>query len=188
VRLAFPDPALSAAGLILHRPEPGDIPWITAACSDRELSRNTPSIPYPYSEADARTFVEHADRAWAEGSEATFVMAQAANGEGLGIIAVHLHPGDPGLAEVGYWLRREARGQGTATAAVRLVSEWAFAVLGIERLNLTTAPENTASQRVAERAGFTREGLLRAWLPVPGGRRDSLMFSLLPGDPRREPR
>jgi RimJ/RimL family protein N-acetyltransferase len=54
--------------------------------------------------------------------------------------------------------------------------------LGVERLYLTTAPDNIASQRVAERAGFTREGLLRSHLPIPGGRRDSVMYSLLPGD------
>jgi RimJ/RimL family protein N-acetyltransferase len=46
-----------------------------------------------------------------------------------------------------------------------------------------TAPENAASQRVAERAGFTREGLLQAWLPTSAGRRDSVMYSLLSDDP-----
>ena len=96
------------------------------------------------------------------------------------MISLHLFAGDPGLAEVGYWLRREARGHGAATTAVRLVAGWAFGELGIGRLNLQTAPENLASQRVAERAGFTREGLLRAWLPTATGRRDSVMFSLLP--------
>jgi RimJ/RimL family protein N-acetyltransferase len=63
---------------------------------------------------------------------------------------------------------------------VRLVAGRAFGELGIGRLNRQTAPENLASQRVAERAGFTREGLLRAWLPTPEDRRDSVMFSLLP--------
>jgi len=180
VRLAFPDPPLWAGGLVLRRLESGDIGWITAACSDRELSRYTAAIPYPYTEADARAFVKDAARGWAEGSAATFVVAQAASGQGLGMIGLHLFAGDPGLAEVGYWLRREARGQGAATTAVRLVAGWAFGELGVARLNLQTAPENLASQRVAERAGFTREGVLRAWLPTAGGRRDSVMFSLLP--------
>jgi len=186
VRLAFPDPALGTAGIVLRRPVPGDVPWITVACSDRELSRYVPAIPYPYSESDARTFVEHAGRGWAEGSGATFVIAHPA-GSGLGTIGLHLFTNDAGLAEVGYWLRREARGHGAATVAVRLVSDWAFATLGIGRLNLMTAPENLASQRVAERAGFTREGLLRAWMPTRDGRRDCVMFSLLPDDMNREP-
>jgi RimJ/RimL family protein N-acetyltransferase len=180
VRLAFPEPPLFVGGIVLRRPEPADIPWITAACSDRELSRHVPAIPYPYSSSDARAFTEHSARGWAEGSGATFVIARAPGGEGLGVIELHLSAADPGLAEVGYWLRRQARGHGTATIAVRLVAGWAFDQLGIKRLSLETAPENTASQRVAERAGFTREGLLRAWMPTAAGRRDSVMFSLLP--------
>lgn len=183
VPVAFPDPPLTAADLVLRRPDADDVPWITVACSDRELSRHIPGITYPYSQSDARAFIEHVGQGWAEGTGAAFVIADAANGDGWGTIGLHLYPADVELAEVGYWLRREARGQGAATTAVRLVSGWAFAELGIRRLNLITAPENAASQRVAERAGFTREGLLRAWLPTSAGRRDSVMYSLLPDDP-----
>jgi RimJ/RimL family protein N-acetyltransferase len=121
-------------------------------------------------------------RRLADGSAATFAISQTPDGAGLGTIGLHLAPGDPGLAEVGYWLRRAARGHGAATVAVQLVSQWAFTDLGIKRLSLQTAPENVASQHVAERAGFTREGLLRGWMPTRDGRRDSVMFSLLPTD------
>ena len=184
--LALPDPPLAAGGIVLRRPDPSDIPWITAACSDRELSRYVPGIPYPYAQADARAFIERAARAWAEGSAATFVISKVPGGTGLGTIALHLAAGDTGLAEVGYWLAREARGRGAATIAVQLVSRWAFSVVGIDRVSLQTAPGNLASQRVAERAGFTREGTLRAWMPAPGGRRHSVMFSLLATDPTAE--
>jgi RimJ/RimL family protein N-acetyltransferase len=187
VRVAFPEPPLAGAGIVLRRPDADDVPWITAACSDREMSRYIPGIRYPYSESDARAFIEHVGRGWAEGTGAAFVIADAATGDGWGTIGLHLHPADEELAEVGYWLRREARGQGAATNAVRLVSGWAFAELSIRRLNLITAPENAASQRVAARAGFTREGLLRAWLPTAAGRRDSVMYSLLPDDPVQSP-
>jgi [ribosomal protein S5]-alanine N-acetyltransferase len=186
VPLAFPDPPLAAGGIALRRLEPGDVPWITTACSDRELSRYVRAIPYPYTQADARAFIDRAARDWSEGSAATFVIARVPDGTGLGTIGLHLAAGDPGLAQVGYWLTREARGRGAATIAVRLVSRWAFTVVGIDRLSLQTAPENVASQRVAQRAGFTREGLLRAWLSTPGGRRDSVMFSLLPADTTAE--
>ena len=49
-------------------------------------------------------------RRWAEGKGAAFVIARAPGSQGLGMIEVHQVAGDPGLAEVGYWLRREARG------------------------------------------------------------------------------
>jgi RimJ/RimL family protein N-acetyltransferase len=111
-------------------------------------------IPYPYSESDARAFIEQTAQGWAEGTGAAFVIAEAP-GAGLGTIGLHLFAADPALGEVGYWLRREARGRGAATVAVRLGADWAFEALGLKRLNLVTALENVASQRVAERAGFT---------------------------------
>jgi RimJ/RimL family protein N-acetyltransferase len=60
---------------------------------------------------------------------------------------------------------------------------WAFEELGIARVELTCGPDNEASQRVAVRCGFTREGVLRSHTPFKGGRRDTVIFSLLPGQP-----
>ena len=87
-----------------------------------------------------------------------------------------------GRAGIGYWLVPAARGRGVATRAVRLLARWAFDALGVARLELTCGPDNVASQRVAERCGFTCEGLMRAHLPFKGGRRDTVLYSLLPDD------
>jgi RimJ/RimL family protein N-acetyltransferase len=87
-------------------------------------------------------------------------------------------------AAVGYWLAAHARGRGVASRAVRLLAGWSFAQLGTARLELTCAPENEASQAVATRCGFTREGVLRSHMVFKGARRDTVMFSLLPGELR----
>jgi len=63
-----------------------------------------------------------------------------------------------------------------------LLSRWAVTEGGIERLELTTHPENNSSQRVATKACFTREGVLRSHIRFRDGRRDSVLFSLLPSD------
>jgi RimJ/RimL family protein N-acetyltransferase len=145
--------------------------------------RWTVDVRHPYSEDDARLFIERAGLTWDEGTRAVFAIADAETGSGLGIVDLHLDVrGEPGLASVGYWVLARARGRGLASRALQLISRWALTELGVERLYLTTAPGNVASQRVAERAGFTREGLLRAHLPTPEGRRDSVIFSLLPSD------
>lgn len=86
------------------------------------------------------------------------------------------------VGQIGYWMKREARGRGVATRALRLVSEWGFEELRLARLQLITEPENLASQRVAEKAGFQREGLLRAFAEIKGRRPDFYIYSLLPGD------
>ena len=78
----------------------------------------------------------------------------------------------------------EARRRGIATRAVRLLARWAFDELAIARLELTCGPDNEASQRVAARCGFVREGVLRSHMPFKGGRRDTVLHGLLPGELR----
>jgi RimJ/RimL family protein N-acetyltransferase len=85
-------------------------------------------------------------------------------------------------ASVGYWLTPAARGRGVASAAVRLLADWAFSELNLARLELTCGPDNIASEQVALRCGFRQEGILRSHLAFKGGRRDSLVFGLLPED------
>jgi RimJ/RimL family protein N-acetyltransferase len=87
-----------------------------------------------------------------------------------------------GRAGVGFWLAPKARERGVATHATRLMARWAFETLGVDRLELTCSPDNDASQRVAMRCGFVYEGVLRSHLPFKGGRRDTMMFSLLAGE------
>ena len=70
------------------------------------------------------------------------------------------------------------------TRSLELVSEWAFTGLGIERLQLTTHLDNPASQRVAAKCGFVREGLLRRYGVQRGQRVDLVMFARLPDDQR----
>ena len=136
-----------------------------AACDRPEMARFVPVLPSPYTEEDASMFVAYAEQAWEDGGSAPFAI-ESIEGEPLGAVDLHFAATDRGLAGVGYWLRPEGRGLGAATDAVRLVSEWAFRDRAIERMNLITDPENLPSQRVAERVGFRREGVLRAWHPT----------------------
>jgi RimJ/RimL family protein N-acetyltransferase len=79
-------------------------------------------------------------------------------------------------------VRRAARGRGVATSALRMLSRWALTSAGFERLQLVTETQNVASQRVAVKAGFQREGLLRSFVKVDGDRVDGVMFGLLRDD------
>lgn len=157
--------------LVVLRPRTeDDIPAITAACQDTEVARWT-QVPSPYTEDDAREFLRAAPDAQA--------IVDARTGEFLGTIGWRWVDGN---VQVGYWVKREARGRDVATRALRLLSRWAFEELGARRVQLIAQPENLASQRVAEKAGFQREGLLRAYAELKGRRPDFYMYSLLPGD------
>jgi [ribosomal protein S5]-alanine N-acetyltransferase len=98
----------------------------------------------------------------------------------LGHVFVNL--GGERRGTIGYWLLPEARAQGLATRAVRLLAQWAFCELGLARLGLLTQPSNRSSLRVAERSGFRREGLLRSYGEIDGRRVDLVSFSLLRSD------
>ena len=159
---------LEEDGIRLRPWSEGDVPAIVEACQDEEIPRWT-RVPSPYTEADARGFVATAD-------ERAFAIVDPESDELLGSIAIH--PDD----SLGYWLRREARGRGVASRALALVSRWALTELGLPRVWLVAEPENVASQRVAEKAGFSREGLRRSFMELKGRRRDYVMYSLLPED------
>lgn len=147
-----------------------DVPAIAEACQDPEIPRWTP-VPSPYTEEDAREFIGAAPNVRA--------IVDSSTDELLGTIGWRWVEGN---VQVGYWVKRDARGQGVATRALRLISLWAIDELGADRVQLITEPENVASQRVAEKAGFTREAMLRSYLEFKERRRDAVMFSLLRGD------
>ncbi len=126
-----------------------------------------------YTEADARTYLD----SLARGDELGFALVEPGQEERpLGGASLYDHEPAQARARIGYWLAAEGRGRGLATHAVRLLSDWAFADLGLARLEITCAPGNVASQRVAERCGFVREGLLRSHMRFKGGRRDTLVY------------
>lgn len=159
-----------------------DLASIVAACQDPEISRWT-RVPFPYTETDGRAFLLHRHDAIHAGSLAPFAIVDGADdGALLGSISLMDLDWTFRRAEVGYWLAREARGNGHAARAVRLICHWGFTRLGLERIQLLAATENTRSQRVAERAGFTREAVLRNYLTSRDGRRDMVLFALLVGD------
>lgn len=85
--------------------------------------------------------------------------------------------------ELAYLAGEPGRGRGLMTRAVRLLCDWLFDQ-GVGRLEVRTHPDNRASQRLAERCGFVREGVERRSIWLHGRREDAILWSLLPDDPR----
>jgi precorrin-6A synthase (deacetylating) len=132
----------------------------------------------PLSEAAARQKAAQAPREWRRGRGARFVIVDAASGAGAGLLMV-IRMGPPGIGLVGYGVVPDFRGRGFTSRALRLVAEWVFAHTDIERLELGHKPDNVASGKVAERAGFRAEGRLTGRLPNPDGTRsDEIYYSL----------
>jgi RimJ/RimL family protein N-acetyltransferase len=172
---------LRADGIVLRPWRLDDAPAVTAACQDPEIARWIPLIPIPYREEHARGFLEDTVRRFESGEGYAFAVLEAETGALAGSIAVRVQTFSSG--HIGYWVARESRGRGIATTALKALCRWAVDELDLKRLELVTDPENIASQRVAEKAGFQREGVMRSALEYQDGRRsDSVLFSLLPGE------
>lgn len=156
-----------------------DLEPLVVACQDPEISRWT-RVPYPYGAADARAYLLQRHDSLHAGIAAPFAIVSAADRDHLlGSISLMRFSWPHARAEVGYWLAEPARGQGHVTRAVRLISDWGFRSLGLQRIDLMAATENPASQRVAERCGFTREAVLRSYLQGRDGRQDMVAYGLL---------
>jgi RimJ/RimL family protein N-acetyltransferase len=163
-----------------------DVPAKLMGFADPTVQRFSWPQTTPYAEENARSFFVEQEQARLRGEELSFALVKPSDDEAvLGGGSLYDLDLDQGRAAIGYWLAPHARGRGVVTHAVRLVAAWAFQALGIARLELTCAPDNHASQRVAERCGFAREGVRRSHIPpFKGVRRDTVMFSLLRGELR----
>ncbi len=154
-----------------------DATWVYEACQDPALRKWLPDLPRPYTPDDAHAFVTDAI------GLGPYQFAVTEQGRLVGSIGLRLGKHETG--HIGYWCACDARGRGTTTRALRRLCRFALEELRLERLDLLTDVENLASQRVAQKVGFRREGIVRSHLRHPEGhRRDSVFFSLLPGELR----
>jgi RimJ/RimL family protein N-acetyltransferase len=179
-----PDPPLSDKVVSLRPWTLDDVPAIAAACNEAEIVRWIHQIPSPYGERNAREYVLATNAAWRDRTGAFFAVVKRSDESLAGSIAIHVTNEDASTVEVGYWTAAAARGQGVTTRALRLISRWALEDAGVGRIQLRADIRNIPSLRVAERAGYTREGTLRsAGFNIRQNRRiDYAVFSLLPGE------
>ena len=123
-----------------------DVPRVTEACQDPEIPRWTAVIPEPYTEADARAWIEQTIRDWDEHREAAFAVTDAETGEVVGAIGLNLQQHYALQASIGYWVAKEARGRGVATAALRLVAPVGA---GGSRAAASAAPDRSRQRGLA---------------------------------------
>ncbi|MFJ1655855.1 GNAT family N-acetyltransferase [Streptomyces sp. NPDC088337] len=173
---------LTTDRLLLRTLLPGDSDAVYAAAQDPDIQRWLSQLPSPYLPEHARSFTEDmVPVGWANGSMFTFGLFLAgASGDLVGTLGMTMR--SLGEAEIGYWATKEHRGNGYVTEASLAVARWAFTQLAVDRLEWRAEVGNHASRAVAERVGFTVEGILRSGLNNKGVRRDCWVGSLLPSD------
>jgi ribosomal-protein-alanine N-acetyltransferase len=170
--LPLPDPPLSGAGFVLRPFRPDDLAAARRLLEDEAAARWVPALP-----ADDGSGVASFYEGCREDGTLLHLVIADSGGDYLGELMVA--PGEHGVAELGCCLAAEARGNGVAAAAFTALSNWALARegLGLARLQAFVALENPAGIRLAQRAGYRREGVLRSYWELDGRRLDVALLA-----------
>ena len=172
---------LRGRGLVLRTWLPEDADELLQACQDQEIQQWT-TLPSPYLPEHAEQFLDVCALRWVQGL-ATFAILDVPETQLLGSIGFVGIP-EEGVVEVGYWIAPHARRRGVATAATRLICDWALDELAFHRVEWQAYVGNDGSRRVADKCGFTFEGTLRARGFQRGDIRDIWIGGLLRTDLR----
>lgn len=156
-----------------------DVPSLVKYANNPNVARQLRDrFPHPYTAADGRQFIQSVAQA-----RPTTTFAIVAGGEAVG--GTGFAPGadvERYSAEVGYWLGEPHWGRGLTAEAVKLLSDYAFATCNMLRLfalPFADNADNAQSIRVLEKAGYTREAILRASSVKHGVARDQALYALV---------
>jgi RimJ/RimL family protein N-acetyltransferase len=172
-------------GALLIRPlREGDAGALYEAVRESvsEVSLWLPWCHQNYSIEESREFIGSRELASQGGEWFSFGIFGKDDGAFLGGVGINFINRVHQMANLGYWVRTGATGRGIATVATRQAARFAFEELGLHRIEIVAAVGNVPSQRVAEKAGATREGVLRKRLLIHGESQDAVLFSLVPED------
>jgi ribosomal-protein-alanine N-acetyltransferase len=175
-------PILSGLEIVLRPFELGDAALLVAACSEPGIQQwHGASL----TDREAEDWIGARPDLWRREERADWAVTDNATVVGrIGLKGIDL---EEGIAEVLYWILGEHRRNGYATRAVMVLSDWAFADLGLHRLELTHSIQNLPSCSVAERAGYQLEGTKRDGGIHPDGWHDMHLHARIVSDPNPRP-
>ena len=137
-----------------------------------------------YTIEESTSWIKSCAELWDNSSAYEFAIFDSGTGRYLGGCGLnHINHADK-VANLGYWVRTSSTGRGIAPESVLLLARFAFTELNLHRVEIVAAMENLKSQRVAEKTGAKREGVLRNRILIGGVPGDAVMFSLIPSDPQ----
>ncbi|MEU9593608.1 GNAT family N-acetyltransferase [Streptomyces sp. NPDC048219] len=187
----FPNISISTERLVLRPLDEDDVPALAAMMNDEQVAAWT-HVPQPFTEQGARSWItEYAPAERAAGRGLDLAVTEFLTQRLVGIVQLTKTNWHVRSTELSYIVAPWARGEGYASEAALATAQWLFGDQKLERIELRTAADNTASQQVAQKIGCISEGVLRnaciarmrtddgTWTDV---RTDFIVWSLLPED------
>jgi RimJ/RimL family protein N-acetyltransferase len=158
-----------------------DVDDVAELIADPTTLRYT-RVPEPPPEGFAQGWYERYEQGRESRTREAFAIV-GDDGAFLGLALAPVIDDESAEAELGYIVAAHARGRGVASEALRRLTAWAFEVRGIQRAYLLIDIDNPASSKVAERAGYRLEGVMRNTYLKQGRRGDTQLWARVPGDP-----
>lgn len=154
---------------------------LIADAARESVAEVNPWMPWcvpEFTTADAATWIGAQAETRATGMAYEFAIVEE-DGTFLGGAGINQVNPEHRLANLGYWVRSSRTGQGVATEALRQLVAWARKNTDLNRLEVIVAVDNRPSQRVAEKAGATKEALARSRLYLHGRFYDACIYTFL---------
>ncbi|MFG2782174.1 GNAT family N-acetyltransferase [Streptomyces prunicolor] len=187
----FPNISISTERLVLRPLDEDDVPALTEMMNDEQVASWT-DVPQPFTEAGARSWItNYAPNERTSGRGLGLAVTEFLTQRLVGVVQLTKTDWHVRSTELSYIIAPWARGEGYASEAALATAQWLFGDQKLERIELRTAADNTASQQVAQKIGCISEGVLRGaciahvhgddgtWTDV---RTDFIVWSLLPED------
>lgn len=181
--------ALSNHLVTIRRYDTVDVPLLFEAAreSSAEVSIWLPWCHPGYSMEESLEWILRSGKLWDDRREFHFGIFHSLSGAFIGGVGMNDLKPEHRLANLGYWVRTAWTGRGIATAAARLAADFGFEELLLTRIEILAAVGNKGSQRVAQKLGASREGILRNRLVIRGRTHDAVVFSLIGSEGRKVP-
>lgn len=187
----FPNISISTERLVLRPLDEDDVPALTEMMNDEQVASWT-DVPQPFTEAGAHRWItDYAPAERTSGRGLDLAVTEFLTQRLVGVVQLTKTDWHIRSTELSYITAPWARGEGYASEAALATAQWLFGDQKLERIELRTAADNTASQQVAQKIGCISEGVLRGaciahvhgddgtWTDV---RTDFIVWSLLPED------
>jgi RimJ/RimL family protein N-acetyltransferase len=174
---SLPSPAIATARLDLRELGQGDVALVTEVATANEWDALPPGVPD--SPVELAWWLAAGHHLAERDTTVHVMMIDRAAGRMVGSVGVFQVDWEVRSAEIGCGVRGDARGKGYATEALAAVARWLLTEGGMQRAWVGCHTDNAASMRLAEKAGFRREGTLRRASVAEDGLRDLAVFSLL---------
>jgi RimJ/RimL family protein N-acetyltransferase len=171
-------PVLETERLVLRPYAPTDARRVQQMCNDWAVASTTLALPHPYPDGGAEQWIStHAD-SFRQGTEVTLAITLKPGREVIGSVGLSVRR-EHRRGELGYMVAREHWNRGYGTEAARAMMGFGFTALGLNRIQAMHFPRNSASGRVMQKLGMSRESLIRQYVISRGAFEDVVLYAIL---------